>query len=174
MTRRKKSRKPGPLAPRAKPREATDSPAQPGKQVRRRKGRKPGARHNVTNSAAERTERKQQDSRIGSKKPVPLPDPANSKPAEEQVAPGSEPVPEQQLWAEFRDLEHSEKLQELLALQEAGNRLTADQQAWLDQQLDRYAELAEQLGVDLAEEESDGASVSDWDAGNPLDEWRQQ
>ncbi|MCH8501011.1 MAG: GTPase-activating protein [Aliidiomarina sp.] len=135
MTRIKKSRKPGPLAPRKveRPQDAAAKPAPKSKE--KGKGQKAGSRYAVSQQTKSSTAAKnQRDARLGSKKPIAL-----------GAAAAKAMTPEQ----EFRQLENDRKLQDLLVKLEAGYVLNKIDQHYVDEKLDRYQELAAQLGIDL-------------------------
>ncbi|BDH47747.1 Der GTPase-activating protein YihI [Salmonella enterica subsp. enterica serovar Choleraesuis] len=92
------------------------------------------------------------DPRIGSKTPVPLgrglapvtkqpPKPKSEKPMTPQE--------------ELELLENNERLDQLLERIEEGETLNAEEQAWVDQKLDRIDELMQQLGLSYDDEEDE-------------------
>lgn len=58
-------------------------------------------------------------------------------------------------------LENSERLDTLLDRLEKGEVLTAEEQAWLDQTLDRIDVLMEQLGIELSDNIDDEEAEED-------------
>lgn len=149
MTRKKKTRKTGPLALSNKPkadlkRIATD----PGKH--KGKGRKPGSRFNVT-TAKQRAGSAlldQSDPRFGSKTPVQL-----LNPNAEQPVTTSASFDYAAAQAELQALENDTKLQALLERIEEGDNLTAAEEAYVDTRTERFEQLAEQLGIALDDDE---------------------
>lgn len=146
MTRIKKSRKPGPLAPRKVERTPTDAKKTEPKGKDKGKGQKPGSRYGVQSQKLHGAAKGKNtsDPRLGSKKPIAL------KVAAQAL------TPEQ----EFAQLENDRKLQDLLTKLESGYVLNKADQAYVDEKLSRYQELAEQLGIDLDELDDD------WDEGD--------
>lgn len=144
MTRRKKSRKPGPLAPSKKPKEPTTIGGIV-KGKKKGKGQKPGQRHNLAKpQTSERVDHGgQQDPRKGSRRKIPL------------VAVNAPPKVEHGLSAadELRQLEQDAHLQLLVEKFEQGDSLSDDEQRYLDLKSERYEQLAVQLGIDLDDED---------------------
>ena len=62
---------------------------------------------------------------------------------------------------ELAQLENSERLDALLDRMENGETLSAEEQAWLDETLDRIDELMEQLGIDMDDEAEDEQAEED-------------
>lgn len=105
---------------------------------------------------------KNRDPRLGSKKPIPLVADGVTMPA--PVKKAAKPVqakvrlsPEEEL----AQLENSERLDQLLDRMENGETLAAEDQAWLDETLDRIDELMEQLGIEMDDEASDEQAEDD-------------
>ncbi|RUO33701.1 Der GTPase-activating protein YihI [Aliidiomarina soli] len=153
MTRRKKTRKQGPLGVKSQPKNlrehgATDNSKKP----QRSKGKPAGNRHaeGAAKSPAATAASRQNDPRVGSKRKIPLnaasPAPVTAKKA------AAEPLSPEQ---EFAALEENERLQTLLAKLDDGKALTAEDQQWVDRQLTRYRALAEKLGIDLEDDDDD-------------------
>lgn len=137
MTRRKKSRKPGPLAPTQKPRD-TDTASAEAKGKRKGKGHKPGERHSgVKKRINDNPTAKVQDPRKGSRRKVTL---VASKASEPKGLSAAD---------ELQQLEQDEQLQILLERFEQGEELSAAEQDYLDKKSERYEQLAEQLGIEL-------------------------
>lgn len=170
MTRRKKTRKQGPLGVKSQPKNvrehgATDNSKKP----QRSKGKPAGNRHaeGAAKSAAATGESRQNDPRVGSKRKIPLsvasPAPA---PATKQKAAAEPLSPEQ----EFAALEENERLQKLLARLDDGKALSAEDQQWVDRQLTRYRALAEKLGIDLEDDDDSDDDLEPWQRfENPKD-----
>ncbi|ARU95931.1 Der GTPase-activating protein YihI [Tatumella citrea] len=87
------------------------------------------------------------DPRLGSKKPVPLI--ADGAVAAKPVVKRRETAPALSARDELAALENSERLDSLLDRLENGEKLPAEDQAWLDSTLDRIEVLMEKLGIDL-------------------------
>lgn len=137
MTRRKKSRKPGPLAPTQKPRDS-DSANNTPQGKRKGKGHKPGLRHSQAHvKVTENPEKATDDPRKGSRRKVTLiSSPVNQT---SELSPADE----------LKQLEQDEQLQLLLERFEQGDELSTTEQAYLDKKSERYEQLAEQLGIEL-------------------------
>ncbi|QUG77729.1 Der GTPase-activating protein YihI [Erwinia sp. E602] len=91
------------------------------------------------------------DPRIGSKKPIAL---GANVPASKPLKPAkvAKPAPEKKRQSpeeELAALESDPRLDTLLDRLENGETLSAEDQAWLDQSLDRIDVLMEQLGIAL-------------------------
>jgi len=181
MTRRKKTRGTGPLAPRAVPKTdlERDNPGQ-GKNPSRTKGRKPGARHNPnlkSKNTGSGDSVSPQDPRHGSKKPVPLfveKDAAGNS-AAKQDAKAPTLTPQQEL----EQLENDVRLQDLLEKTERGYALNKADQDYMNEKMARFQQLAEELGLDTELEDdpddsSDDTDNDDWFDGSALDEWRKE
>lgn len=154
MTRVKKSRKTGPLAPSKavkKPWEAPKGKPSSGKAPRKGKGHKPGSRFNPAMNQAKTAStghRGVPDPRHGSKKPIPL------------VALAT---PEKSVEALNRDAAHTElqalendvRLQQLLDKIDQDLPLTDAEQAYVDECTERFNVLADILGLDLDDDDYD-------------------
>jgi ribosome assembly protein YihI (activator of Der GTPase) len=170
MTRQKKSRKPGPLGAKSQPkihREHQDPAA--GKRPARVKGKPAGSRHNVhLDSKAERKNTSSGDPRVGSKRKIDLVPPTErqlTQPATTGSAKAAM-TPQQ----EFDQLENNERLQALLATLDEGGELSRNDQKWVDEKLDRYQELARELGVDVEDDEDEDDDLEPWQKfENPKD-----
>lgn len=155
MTRMKKTRKSGPLAAKKADRKPTPSVSTP-KHKEKGKGRAAGSRYSGEQKQARaESAGTQGDARVGSKTPVPLT--VAKKP--------------QSAKQEFAELENNSRLQTLLEQMENGEILKKADQQWVDVQLARYQELAEQLGIDLdAEDEDDDDFEYDFNENDILDD----
>ncbi|EKE83397.1 Der GTPase-activating protein YihI [Idiomarina xiamenensis] len=145
MTRRKKTRTGGPLAPRKQPKMpgSQSSALELGK--KKGKGKASGSRHSAGKSqqsvSAEKTI---QDQRKGSKKPISLMPTNNAIKSDELT-------PERELQA----LENDQRLQMLLQRIEDEQTLTSAEQAYVDEKAERYEQLAAQLGIELDDDDWD-------------------
>lgn len=132
------------------------------KQEKKHRGNASGSRANpVTQSQSKGNGNKTKDPRIGSKKPIPLGvEGSVTKPATvKKAAPVKKPKlsPEEEL----ASLENSERLDALLDRLENGETLSAEEQAWVDQTLDRIDELMELLGIELGDDEDGDEAQED-------------
>lgn len=93
------------------------------------------------------------DSRIGSKKPVPLSGVTQRSPVKPPAMKSDKPVLSPQ--EELALLENDARLDALLERLEAGETLSAEEQRWLDTQLDRIDSLMQQLGLSYDDEENE-------------------
>lgn len=154
MTRVKKSRKTGPLAPSKavkKPWEAPKGKPSSGKAPRKGKGHKPGSRFNPAMNQAKTAStghRGVPDPRHGSKKPIPLVAPAT--PEKSVEAPNRDAA-----HAELQALENDVRLQQLLDKIDQDLPLTDAEQAYVDECTERFNVLADILGLDLEDDDYD-------------------
>lgn len=155
MTRKKKTRKTGPLAaPKKSKEELKRSAPEPSKH--KGKGKKPGSRFNVAASKSVTTEKRKSsndDPRFGSKKPIELVSAASTTQA--TTTPSFDRAAAE---AELRALESDPRLQRLLTAIEEGEDLSAADEAYVDERTERFEQLAEQLGLSLEDDDDD-----DWE-----------
>ena len=125
------------------------------KRAAKRKGLKAGSRQQVEQAGKKSGSKQAKDPRIGSRKPVVLiVEEKQSKP----VAPKPQKekklvmTPEQEL----ASIENDDRLNDLLDRLDAGETLEAAEQAWVDQRVDRYQELMDELGIIDTDEDDDG------------------
>lgn len=125
------------------------------KRAAKRKGLKAGSRQQVEQGKKGGSGKQAKDPRIGSRKPVVLiVEEKQSKP----VAPKPQKekklvmTPEQEL----ASIENDDRLNDLLDRLDAGETLEAAEQAWVDQRVDRYQELMDELGIIDTDEDDDG------------------
>jgi len=137
MTRRKKTRKGGPLAQPKTPRDTqTTDAASKGKKIG--KGQSPGQRHSSAAVQQQvKTKGDEKDPRHGSRRKVAL-----------------VMTPEQEL----KQLQEDTKLQLLAERFENDESLTAEEQSYLDEKSERYEQLIAKLGYELDEEWDDEES----------------
>ncbi|MBZ6388483.1 MULTISPECIES: Der GTPase-activating protein YihI [Pantoea] len=146
-----------------KSREELNQVARDRKRDKKHRGNASGSRANPETSAGKSGQgNKAKDPRIGSKKPIPLVADgvtvsAPVKKAAKPVAPKVRLSPEEEL----AQLENSERLDALLDRMENGDTLSAEEQAWLDETLDRIDELMEQLGINMDDEAEDEQAEED-------------
>lgn len=153
-----------------KKKESQDS-AQAGRERKRearRKGLKAGNRQAVAEGSAQgKGSKPARDSRIGSRKPVPLVVEAAAKPvAPRPQAPKAPALTDEQrrlqaLEREMEAIENDERLNLLLDRLDEGETLSAADQQWLDAQLARHQVLAEELGIENDDEESTMSAPDD-------------
>lgn len=156
MTRQKKSRKPGPLAPRKVERSSVPRAVGAPKKEKG-KGLPAGSRMAPQKNARMMNNDQVQvkDPRHGSKQPISLSIPQRKLPPEQ----------------EFAAIENDEKLQTLLARIEDGHILNKTEQAYVDSQLERYRVLATELGIDLDEgDEAEDDEHWEYDTSDMLDD----
>ncbi|MGU5771089.1 GTPase-activating protein [Aeromonas sp. YN13HZO-058] len=147
-------------------RKESDVSAQEGRERKRaakRKGLKAGSRQQVEQSNNKSGNSQSKDPRIGSRKPVVLVvDDKQNKPAAPKAVKEKKLVmtPEQEL----ASIENDDRLNDLLDRLDAGEILEAAEQAWVDQRVDRYQELMDELGIiDNDDDEDDELPFDDGD-----------
>ena len=147
-------------------RKESDVSAQEGRERKRaakRKGLKAGSRQQVEQSNNKSGNGQSKDPRIGSRKPVVLVvDDKQKKPAAPKAVTEKKLVmtPEQEL----AFIENDDRLNDLLDRLDAGETLEAAEQAWVDQRVDRYQELMDELGIiDNDDDEDDELPFDDGD-----------
>ncbi|WP_034943106.1 Der GTPase-activating protein YihI [Erwinia oleae] len=155
-------KKPAAKAKRKPSREEINVAAREQKRDKKHRGHPSGSRANPKAATQKGgSEAKVADPRIGSKKPVALgPISAESKP----LKPKKEAKPAKPVLSaeeELAMLENDERLDTLLDRLENGDTLSADDQAWLDQSLDRIDVLMEQLGIALDDDMEDEEAEED-------------
>ena len=132
------------------------------KRAAKRKGLKAGSRQQVEQSK-NGSGKQAKDPRIGSRKPIALiadeknTKPAAPKPLKEKVL---RMTPEQELAA----IENDDRLNDLLDRLDNGETLEATEQAWVDQRVDRYQELMDELGIiDNEDDEDESFDEAEYD-----------
>ena len=147
-------------------RKESDVSAQEGRERKRaakRKGLKAGSRQQVEQSNNKSGNSQSKDPRIGSRKPVVLVvDDKQKMPAAPKAVKEKKLVmtPEQEL----ASIENDDRLNDLLDRLDAGETLEAAEQAWVDQRVDRYQELMDELGIiDNDDDEDDELPFDDGD-----------
>jgi len=149
---------------RRKSREELNQEARDRKRDKKHSGHKSGSRANpVAQGSGSGQSKKSSDTRLGSKKPIALvadgkPQPAKKPAAQPKVnAQKVKLTPEEEL----AKLENSERLDTLLNRLENGETLSGEDQAWLDETLDRIDELMETLGIALDDDAEDEQAEED-------------
>uniref|UniRef100_A0A8H9Z2A0 Der GTPase-activating protein YihI n=1 Tax=Pseudomonas tritici TaxID=2745518 RepID=A0A8H9Z2A0_9PSED len=136
-----------------KTREELNQEARDRKRDKKHSGHSAGSRANGSSASGSSAQKsKQKDPRIGSKTPIPLG--VTDTPVVKQHKPKSE-KPMLSPQAELDMLENDERLDALLERLEAGEKLNAEEQKWVDAKLDRIDELMQQLGLSYEDEEDD-------------------
>ncbi|GAA5218564.1 GTPase-activating protein [Corallincola platygyrae] len=196
MSRKRKSRKPGALAPSFKPKSIVqEERSKQQKRVKKRKGLKPGHKQ-VAESPKTKAEKSGVSSKLapeiaeqlGSKKPVALNVP--SEPVETRVpetpktakqpvkveAKEPEGAPsEQSLLAELEALEQDSRFNTLLDMVDKGEQLSAEAEAEFERFVSQHQKLAEALGLDDEEEELEDELWETLNQGDALsDEYKDE
>ncbi|TKU39860.1 Der GTPase-activating protein YihI [Citrobacter sp. wls716] len=142
----------GPAKARRKTREEINQEARDRKRQKKHRGHAAGSRASGSEGGSGGgNQNKQKDPRIGSKKPIPL---GVTEKVTKQHKPKSE-KPMLSPQAELDLLETDERLDALLERLEAGETLSAEDQAWVDAKLDRIDELMQKLGLSYDDEEEE-------------------
>ena len=125
------------------------------KRAAKRKGLKAGSRQQVEQGSKGGSGKQAKDPRIGSRKPVVLI--VEEKKSQSVV---TKPQKEKKLVMtpeqELASIENDDRLNDLLDRLDAGETLEAAEQAWVDQRVDRYQELMDELGIIDTDEDDDG------------------
>ncbi|MFQ2191439.1 Der GTPase-activating protein YihI [Aeromonas jandaei] len=162
MSAKQPNRKP---AGKRKESEASAQEGRERKRAAKRKGLKAGSRQQVEQQKGKSAGKQAKDPRIGSRKPVALI--VEEKGTKSTV---SKAVKEKKLVMtpeqELASIENDDRLNDLLDRLDAGETLEAAEQAWVDQRVDRYQELMDELGIidnDDDEETDDAFEGSDYE-----------
>ena len=158
MPARKSDKKPETAKPRAGKkltRYELDAKAREEKRKKKHKGLAPGSRH----SSAEYNQQEQnsapKDPRLGSRKKVPLIVEFVNKPEQGKVITALKTDAKTTAldpMAELEQLENNECLNQLLDELDAGKKLSADDQKFVDECLERIAQLMDELGIEEDDE----------------------
>ncbi len=132
-----------------------DAKAREEKKKRKHKGLTSGSRHSVAEEGGNKPQQVMKDPKIGSKKKIPLIVEFVNKPEKGQVIPVVQPVKKQDPMQELENLENNEILNELLDALDEGKSISKSEQQFVDECLDRIAELMEELGIEDEEENQD-------------------
>lgn len=157
MPARKAEKKPEgkPLSGKKLTRYELDSKAREEKRKRKHKGLNAGSRHSASEARNNQALTEKKDPRIGSRKKVPLVVEFVNKPEKGQFIQPVKVEPKPTALSpelELEQLENNECLNDLLDQLDAGKSISVDDQKFVDECLDRIAELMEELGI---EEESE-------------------
>ncbi len=163
MPTRKADKKPEIGAVKARPgkkltRYELDAKAREEKRKRKHKGLNSGSRHSAAANADKSSQPEAKDPRIGSRKKVPLMVEFVNKPEEGlfiQPAKTNEKSPALDPMLELEQLENNECLNNLLDQLDAGKVLSKANKAFVDECLDRIAQLMDELGISDEEEGED-------------------
>lgn len=147
-------------------RKESDVSAQEGRERKRaakRKGLKAGSRQQVEQPKNKSGNSQSKDPRIGSRKPVVLVvDDKQKKPTAPKAVKEKKLVMTSE--QELASIENDDRLNDLLDRLDAGETLEAAEQAWVDQRVDRYQELMDELGIiDNDDDEDDELPFDDGD-----------
>jgi len=156
-----------------KSREQLDLEARDRKRQKKHRGHAAGSRAQPSGDHQQNAASgKAKDPRIGSKKPVSLL-PEGTTVAVKAPVPAAEKPVRQSPQDELEMLENDPRLDALLDRLEKGETLSAKEQSWLDETLDRIDILMEQLGISLDDDEEDEEQEEDMlqllRRGNPKD-----
>ncbi|MCQ4055510.1 MULTISPECIES: Der GTPase-activating protein YihI [Aeromonas] len=162
MSAKQPNRKP---AGKRKESEASAQEGRERKRAAKRKGLKAGSRQQVEQQKGKSAGKQAKDPRIGSRKPVALI--VEEKGTKSTV---SKAVKEKKLVMtpeqELASIENDDRLNDLLDRLDAGEILEAAEQAWVEQRVDRYQELMDELGIidnDDDEETDEAFEESDYE-----------
>lgn len=132
-----------------------DAKAREDKKKRKHKGLASGSRHSSVDDKNQKLPLEIKDPKIGSKKKVPLIVEFVNKPEKGQTIPVVKPVKKLDPMQELENLENNEILNELLDALDEGKTISKADQQFVDECLDRIAELMEELGIEDEEENDD-------------------
>ncbi|TGZ99158.1 Der GTPase-activating protein YihI [Rodentibacter pneumotropicus] len=132
-----------------------DAKARENKKKRKHKGLVSGSRHSAVENKSNNAQQDIKDPKIGSKKKIPLVVEFVNKPEKGQVIPVMKPVKKSDPMLELENLENNEILNELLDMLEEGKTISKADQQFVNECLDRIAELMEELGIEDEEENDD-------------------
>ncbi|WP_439236405.1 Der GTPase-activating protein YihI [Lonepinella koalarum] len=132
-----------------------DAKALQEKRKRKHKGLASGSRHSVTDNSKQTQTTEYKDPRIGSRKKVPLVVEFVNKPEQGKAIPALKTEPKSSTlnpMLELEQLENNECLNDLLDQLDAGKTLNTEDQKFVDECLDRIAQLMNELGIDEEDE----------------------
>ncbi len=147
-----------------KSREELNQEARDRKRDKKHSGHKSGSRASPTaQSSGSAQTKKSSDARIGSKKPVALVADGKTQPVTKAAPQPKAKAQKVRLTPEeeLAKLENDERLDTLLDRLEKGETLSGEDQAWLDETLDRIDELMETLGIALDDDAEDEQAEED-------------
>ncbi|PJG83550.1 Der GTPase-activating protein YihI [Caviibacterium pharyngocola] len=132
-----------------------DEKAREEKRKKKHKGLASGSRHSAVDNQQNAVQKTVKDPRIGSRKKVPLVVEFVNKPEKGLTIPPVQPqenVKARDPMLELEQLENNECLNQLLDELDAGKKLSAEDQRFVDDCLARIAELMDELGIKDDEE----------------------
>lgn len=135
-----------------------DAKAREDKRKRKHKGLASGSRHSSPQHKDNPQDALQQDPRLGSRKKVPLIVEFVNKPEQGKTIPRVKNEPQPTVldpMLELEQLENNECLNQLLDELDAGKTLTDKDQQFVDECLDRIAQLMDELGIEDEESNED-------------------
>ena len=132
-----------------------DSKARKEKKKRKHKGLVPGSRHSLVENKQNNQPKEIKDPKIGSKKKIPLIIEFVNNPEKAQTIPPMKVVKKSDPMQELESLENNEILNELLDALDEGKAISKADQQFVDECLDRIAELMKELGIADEEEDDD-------------------
>ncbi|SLM61171.1 MULTISPECIES: Der GTPase-activating protein YihI [Dickeya] len=139
-----------------KSREELDQEARARKRQKKRRGHAAGSRTQASGGQKQNSASGQAaDPRIGSKKPIPLLANGAALPVSRPVVAAGEEAVRLSPQEELEKLENDPQLDALLDRLEKGETLSAKEQSWVDETLDRIDILMEQLGIDLGDDDEE-------------------
>ena len=149
-----------------KTRDEMNTEARDRKRDKKHRGNASGSRANpVTANQKGSGSATAKDPRIGSKKPIALGPVTAEAQSVKKPAKAAKPAEQKKVHLspeeELASLENNERLDALLDRLEKGETLPAEEQAWLDQTLDRIDVLMEQLGIALDDDVEDDEAEED-------------
>jgi len=150
MPTRKTDKKPtAPRSGRQSTRYELDAKAREEKKKRKHKGLASGSRHSAVDAKTENQALDVKDSRIGSRKKVPLMVEFVNKPEKGQTitVPQTESKAKLDPMVELEQLENNECLNQLLDQLDEGKKLSAEDQQFVDECLARVEQLMTELGI---------------------------
>lgn len=138
-----------------------DAKAREDKKKKKHKGLTSGSRHSRSEQHNNQQMQEKRDPRLGSRKKVPLVVEFVNKPEKGQfiqpvqVQPAEEKVKKLDPMLELEQLENNECLNQLLDALDEGKTISAEDQKFVDECLDRIAQLMDELGIEDEEESED-------------------
>lgn len=132
-----------------------DAKAREDKKKRKHKGLASGSRHSAIEDKTNKIQQEIKDPKIGSKKQVPLIVEFVNKPEKGQTIPVVKQVKKLEPMQELEKLENNKILNELLDALDEGKAITKADQQFVDECLERIAELMEELGIEEEDENED-------------------
>ncbi|GGO66830.1 Der GTPase-activating protein YihI [Bowmanella pacifica] len=122
------------------------------KKPKRHTGKPAGTRNNVASKKAEQVAKAPQDPRLGSKKAIPL---VVEKAAAQPKAKFFSPA------AELKSIEQDTRLDTLMDRLDSGQKLSAEEQRYVDSKLARHQELCKLMGIEPEAEQEEDSDLFD-------------